>query len=106
MQTRLDLLTRAMPDFASRDTGAKQLPIINDGGETNSFAGTLTRALNEVSDTRDKAADLTQRFANGENVELHQVMAATEESGIALDLIIELRNKAVEAYRSVIAMQS
>ena len=105
MQTRLDLLTRAMPDLTSRDTGVKQLPIINEG-ETNSFAGTLTRALNEVSDTRDKAADLTQRFANGENVELHQVMAATEESGIALDMIIELRNKAVEAYRSVIAMQS
>lgn len=106
MSTRIDLLTRSLPEFPGRDSGAKTLPIINEGGENNSFAGTLTRALNQVSDARDNASDLTQRFAAGENVELHQVMAATEEAGLALDMVIELRNKVVEAYRSVIAMQS
>jgi flagellar hook-basal body complex protein FliE len=104
MQTRLDLLTRTMPDLVGRDTGAKTVPVITEG--PNSFGDTLTRALNEVSDVRDKSSDLTQRFAAGEDVELHQVMAASEEAGLALDLLIELRNKAVEAYRSVISMQS
>jgi flagellar hook-basal body complex protein FliE len=33
-------------------------------------------------------------------------MAASEEAGLALDLLIEMRNKVVEAYRSVISMQS
>jgi flagellar hook-basal body complex protein FliE len=33
-------------------------------------------------------------------------MAAGEEAGIALDLLVELRNKLVEAYRNVISMQS
>ena len=80
------------------------MPVIAEG--ENSFGSTLTRALNEVSDARDASSELTQRFAAGENVELHQVMAATEEAGLALDLLIELRNKAVEAYRSVISMQS
>ena len=42
----------------------------------------------------------------GEAVELHQVMAATEEAGIAVEMLVELRNKFTEAYRSVIAMQS
>ncbi|MES2521533.1 MAG: flagellar hook-basal body complex protein FliE [Gemmatimonadota bacterium] len=105
MQTRLDLLTRALPDFAGKDTGAIKLPIGGEEGE-NSFGSTLTRAINEVSDARDRSSDLTTRFANGENVELHQVMAASEEAGIALDLLIELRNKTVEAYRSMINMQS
>jgi flagellar hook-basal body complex protein FliE len=104
MQTRLDLLTRALPDFQRDAAISKQVPVIADG--EGSFGNTLTRALNEISDTRDKASDLTQRFANGENVELHQVMAATEEAGLALDMLIELRNKAVEAYRSVMSMQS
>ncbi|MCC6241881.1 MAG: flagellar hook-basal body complex protein FliE [Gemmatimonadaceae bacterium] len=93
-----------MPDLVGRDTGAKTVPVITEG--PNSFGDTLTRALNEVSDVRDKSSDLTQRFAAGEDVELHQVMAASEEAGLALDLLIELRNKAVEAYRSVISMQS
>ncbi len=104
MQTRLDLLTRAMPGLTGQDTGIKQLDVMGEG--ENSFGNTLTRVLNEVSDTRDYSSDLTKRFAAGENVELHQVMAASEEAGVALDLIIELRNKMVEAYRSVIAMQS
>ena len=103
MQARLDLLTRTLPSLGG-DTGAKQVPVITDGA--NSFGSTLTRALNEVSDARDNAADLTARFAAGENVELHQVMAATEESGLALDMLVEIRNKVVEAYRSVISMQS
>jgi flagellar hook-basal body complex protein FliE len=103
MQTRLDLYTRNLtlgPDKA------RTTPVQITGESNNSFGDTLTRALNEVSDARDRSSDLTTRFANGENVELHQVMAASEEAGIALDMVIELRNKVVEAYRSVIAMQS
>ncbi len=105
MQNRIDLLTRAMPEFGTRDTGiAKQVPVIAEG--EGSFGNTLTKALNEASDAGARAGDLTKRFAAGENVELHQVMAAGEEAGIALDMMIELRNKMIEAYRSVIAMQS
>jgi flagellar hook-basal body complex protein FliE len=105
MQTRLDLLTRAMPEFSGRDTAARTVPVLDEAGG-NSFSDTLTRALNEVSAAREKSSDLTARFAAGENVELHQVMAASEEAGIALDLLIELRNKVVEAYRATINMQS
>ncbi|MEQ1691883.1 MAG: flagellar hook-basal body complex protein FliE [Gemmatimonas sp.] len=104
MQSRIDQITRSLPDLIGRDTGAKTVPVIAEGD--NSFGNTLTRALNEVSDARDRSGDLTQRFAAGENVELHQVMAASEEAGLALDLLIEMRNKVLEAYRSVISMQS
>jgi flagellar hook-basal body complex protein FliE len=105
MQTRLDLLTRSLPQFAGPDTGARALPIVEERGGP-SFGDTLTRALNEVSAARERSSDLTARFAAGENVELHQVMAASEEAGLALDLLIELRNKVVEAYRATINMQS
>ena len=104
MQTRLDLYARGLTLPGQDKALATQLPIT--GESDNTFGDTLTKVINEVSDTRDRAGDLVQRFASGENVELHQVMAASEEAGIALDLMIELRNKVVEAYRSVISMQS
>lgn len=103
MQTRLDLLTRTLPEFGQDRGLTKQVPV---GTGENSFGSTLTRVVNEVSATRDNASEMVRAFANGENVELHQVMAAQEEAGIALDMMIELRNKVVEAYRSVISMQS
>ena len=104
MQTSLDLLTRSLPSLPGLDSGAIQVPALGDG--ENSFSDTFTRALNEVSEARDRSSDLTTRFANGENVELHQVMAATEEAGLALDLLVEMRNKVIEAYRTMINMQS
>ena len=71
-----------------------------------SFKDTLSRALGEVSAVRDRAAEAQKAFASGEPIELHQVMAASEEAGLALDLVVELRNKVVEAYRSLINMQT
>jgi flagellar hook-basal body complex protein FliE len=39
-------------------------------------------------------------------VELHQVTAAAEEASLSLELLVEVRNKFTEAYRTVINMQS
>ena len=70
-----------------------------------SFGDTLKKALAEVSDSQDNAKEQVSAFLRGEPVELHQVMAATEEAGIALEMLIEVRNKFTEAYRTVINMQ-
>ncbi|MGQ0766220.1 MAG: flagellar hook-basal body complex protein FliE [Gemmatimonadota bacterium] len=74
-------------------------------GDT-SFGQSLTRAINSVSDAQDNSADHVRRFLAGEQVELHQVMAASAEAGLALDLLVELRNKVTEAFRTLINMQS
>ncbi len=77
------------------------------GGATGgpSFGDTLKQAIGGVQASQDNAADYVGRFLRGENVELHQVMAATEEAQLSLEMMIELRNKFTEAYRSVINMQ-
>jgi flagellar hook-basal body complex protein FliE len=87
--------------------GPKKFSIdIGKGAGDDNFGQTLTRMLNEVSSTQDRADDYVQRYMRGEPVELHQVMAASEEAGIAMELLVEMRNKVTEAYRSLINMQS
>lgn len=71
-----------------------------------SFADTLRGVLGEVSDLHVQAQDTIGAFLRGEPVETHRVMAAAEEAGIALDLLIEIRNKVTEAYRAVMQMQT
>ena len=91
------------------DTGAKQIPVLQDrGGATSgtSFGDTLKGLVNNVSDQQDVAADYAQRFARGEPVELHQVMASAEEASISLEMLVQVRNKFQDAYRSLIGMQS
>ncbi len=69
-----------------------------------SFGDTLKRALGEVSTSQDTAQDYVQRFVRGEPVELHQVMAAAEEASISLEMLVELRNKLMDAYKTVVNM--
>ena len=69
-----------------------------------SFADSLKRALNEVSSSQETAQDYIQRFVRGEPVELHQVMAAAEEASISLEMLVEMRNKIMDAYRTVVSM--
>jgi len=73
----------------------------NDGP---SFADALKRAIGEVSTQQDTAQDYVQRFVRGEPVELHQVMAAAEEAQLSLEMLVELRNKMMDAYKTVMSM--
>ncbi len=66
-----------------------------------SFGDLFKKALNDTSGLEQNAKDMIGAFLRGEPVELHQVMAASEEASIALELLVELRNKLTEAYRTV-----
>jgi flagellar hook-basal body complex protein FliE len=46
-----------------------------------------------------------QRLATGETANLHDVMMRLEESRIALQLTLQVRNRALEAYQDVMRMQ-
>jgi len=95
------------PGVTGMDTGAKQVPVIQDGGaKGTSFGDTLKSLVNNVSAQQDVAADYATRFARGEPVELHQVMASSEEASISLEMLVEVRNKFLDAYKAVINMQS
>src|ERR1700712_3279774 len=88
------------------------LDIAGEGGRSGlqspgtgpSFGDTLKRAIGEVSSQQDNAQDYVQRFVRGEPVELHQVMAAAEEASISLEMLVELRNKLMDAYKTVVNM--
>lgn len=70
------------------------------------FGDTLKSMLGDVQQLQDSSSDAIGSFLRGDPVEIHEVMAAVEEAGIALDFLIELRNSLTEAYRTVVGMQT
>ena len=70
-----------------------------------SFGELLSRGLNNVSAAQQQSSDMIASFLRGDPVELHQVMASAEEAGIAIDLLVQLRNKLTDAYRTVMSVQ-
>lgn len=77
-----------------------------DAAANGSFSTTLSRALGDIQKTQDDAGATVEAFLRGEPVELHDVMAAVEEAGIALEMLIQVRDRLIEAYRTVANMQS
>jgi flagellar hook-basal body complex protein FliE len=77
------------------------VPKANDA----SFGDVFKRVLSDTSGLETQSRDLIAAFLRGEPVELHQVMAASEEAAISLELLVEMRNKFVDAYRTVMNLQ-
>jgi flagellar hook-basal body complex protein FliE len=66
---------------------------------------TLRLFIEEVNSLQAEAADYTERLLKGEPVELHDVMIAAEKARTSFQLLLELRNKALDLYREVLRMQ-
>lgn len=71
----------------------------------DSFGDLLRRAVNDASDLQSDAKVMIEAFVRGEPVDMHQVMAAVEEAGLSLHLLVEIRNKLTDAYRTVMNLQ-
>lgn len=69
-----------------------------------SFASFLKDSINSVNDAQVQSDALTEKMANGENVDLHSVMIASQKANISLSATLEIRNKVVEAYQEIMRM--
>lgn len=66
-----------------------------------SFADTLKGYLQDVTRLEQEADLRIQALADGKIADPHEVMLAVEEANMALDLLIEIRNKLLEAYQEL-----
>ena len=103
---RFGAFAQRVAEFGLPGEGGRSVPVLREPASGGAFGDVLTRAVNEVSAAQDVSGETTRRFLNGEQVELHQVMAASAEAGIALDTMIEMRNKVIDAYRTLMSMQN
>ena len=72
-----------------------------DNQETN-FKDLLKGLVDQV-DTLQKDADASiQGLVTGKTANIHEVPIKMEEAGIAFDLMMEIRNKLVDAYKEII----
>ncbi|MEZ6184840.1 MAG: flagellar hook-basal body complex protein FliE [Planctomycetota bacterium] len=70
-----------------------------------SFMDKLGDALGEVNDAQTRADQAVQDLAAGKVEDVHDVMLAMTEADLSFRLMLEVRNKLVEAYQEVSRMQ-
>lgn len=74
-------------------------------GETPSFGQIVNKYLDETNQLQLKAGEAVRQMAAGQIEDIHDVMIAVEKSRVSLELVIEIRNRLLEAYRELMRMQ-
>lgn len=72
----------------------------NDPG----FKDVLNEFIDNVQSSEMEAKQLTEDFVMGKGVPIHEVMIAGEKAKTNLQLLVEIRNKAVETYKELTKM--
>lgn len=68
---------------------------------SSSFGGVLESAVGKINDMQKDVTDKVRGMAMGEDVDLHDVMAASGKSEVAFNLLLEVRNKLVDAWEKL-----
>jgi flagellar hook-basal body complex protein FliE len=77
---------------------------ISPSEATENFGQLLKKTIEEVNQTQVHSDRMTEKLVRGENVDLHQVMIASQKASITLQTTMEVRNKVVEAYQEIMRM--
>ncbi len=104
----MNLMTAAsqsLPALSGAGTGEAATSTSSPGVSPTPFSDLLTDAVGQVNQLEDQARAAVTGLMTGSGVDVHQAMIATQKASMAFELALAVRNKAVQAYQSVIGMQ-
>jgi len=70
-----------------------------------SFADMLTNAVGGVDQTMKESEQAIQSFIAGETDNVHDVMISMQKAQLSFQMMVEVRNKAIETYNEISRMQ-
>ena len=80
-------------------------PVTQTNNNEITFAKFLKNSLSEVNDTQVKAYEAMEGIATGKVDNLQEAVRTIEEAELTLKLGLEVKNKALGAYKQIMAMQ-
>ena len=87
---------------SSLDTAAQ----IKKTQNPESFGNMLARSLNDVNQLKLEADEAVENLATGNQKDIHATMIAMEKADVAFQLLMQVRNKIISAYETVMRMQA
>ena len=69
------------------------------------FSDYLTSTLDQVTAAQNTGDTAVKKLNTGEAKNMHEVMIAVEEADLSLRMLVQFRNKALQAYDDIMKMQ-
>lgn len=86
-------------------TPATTPPTSKPGATEKDFRSYFLDSLNRVNQLQNEADAGVQRLLTGESDNVAEVFSASRKAGIAFDLLMEIRNKLMDAYNELKQMR-
>jgi flagellar hook-basal body complex protein FliE len=85
--------------------GVNSSQSVQKNQQANQSSGvSFDQMLDSLNNTQTQSDTLIQQLAAGENVDIHQVMIASEQTDISFRVAMAIRDRLVDAYREVMRM--
>ncbi|GBH31735.1 flagellar hook-basal body complex protein FliE [Sphingobium xenophagum] len=84
--------------------GSNQRILGTERTEPGGFTSTLQTQLQKINDINARAGQLTVAYERGEEVDIAKVMLARQESSIAFEATLQVRNRLLSAYKDIMSM--
>jgi flagellar hook-basal body complex protein FliE len=75
------------------------------GKSENGFGDVLKDAVRQVDDLQANASVKVQELLAGQGGDVHSAMIAVEKADLSFQLMMQVRNKVVQAYQEISRMQ-
>jgi flagellar hook-basal body complex protein FliE len=96
-------ISSGLPVYSGTEPTAPTAP--SSAGSPGGFGATLKDAINQVNDLSDSSDQKVTELLQGDRQDIHNVMIAVEKADIAFQLMMQVRNKIVNAYQEVSKLQ-
>ncbi|OGQ93153.1 MAG: flagellar hook-basal body complex protein FliE [Deltaproteobacteria bacterium RIFOXYA12_FULL_61_11] len=98
-----DMLIRGLTDLPGTRETLK--PATEAPAQGQGFSDYLKDSLQKVNDTQVDADQAVENLVSGKSESMHEAMIALEKADISFKLMMQVRNKIIEAYQEVMRMQ-
>ncbi len=75
------------------------------GPDTQTFLGMLRQSVDQVNQHQHQADHAVKEMVAGRNKNIHETLLAVERADASLKLMMQVRNKILDAYREIMRMQ-
>lgn len=79
-------------------------PAQETSAASGNFQQLLSDSISKVNGLQSEAGAMKTAFEQGQDVDLAQVMVATQKASLSFNAMVEVRNKLVDAYKDVMNM--
>lgn len=86
------------------DLGASPTRAAGGSGGQSDFFNALQGAMDQVEQLHQDAQGKVAGMLDGSGEDVHSAMIAVEKAGLAFEMMVQVRNKIVQAYQTVSQM--